>query len=170
MSNLTLYDLEKGLVDLYVEMEEAIEGNDQEAIERLGEAMEVYVQGAVDKRDKCAKFIKSLESLEEALTKERHALMCRKNKITLARDKFEEYILRIMDMAGKDRIDGGVFSFVKKKNPPSVKIAPDATLRGDYIKQQISYSPDKKMIARDIKIGIDVEGASLECGHRLEIK
>ena len=61
-------------------------------------------------------------------------------------------------------------SFVKKKNPPSVKIAPVATLRGDYIKQQISYSPDKKMIARDIKLGIDVEGASLECGHRLEIK
>ncbi len=170
MSNLTLYDLEQGLMDIYVEMEEALEDNNQEAIERLSESIEVYVQGAVDKRDKCAKFLRHLSSLEDALARERHDLMCRKNKITLARAKFEEYILNIMTLVGKDRIDGGVFSFVKKKNPPSVKIEPGATLRDEYINKQISYTPDKKLIAKDIKLGRTVEGASLEYGHRLEIK
>ena len=164
----TLYELETYLTELFTQLQEA----EDEPTPELQEQVTVYFQDAVAKRDRCGQFLLHLESVETSIDNEIDRLKKRKVSIKNARERFEGYILAVMERIGVKRLDGATYSFLAKKNPPAIEITNVTDLPPIYFRQKPPPppEPDKRAISDALKIGEDVPGARLIQSTRLEVK
>ena len=85
-----------------------------------------------------------------------------------------KYLLDNMERAGISKIDCPLFSISIRKNPPAVEILDPLSLPGQYWRiptpKPPERAPDKAMIKSDLLAGVDVLGARMVQGCRLEIK
>ena len=168
----TLYDLETLLVAAFAQIQEAHAAN-QEPPQEVMDLIVSYVDAAVSKRDRCAHFLRHLEMTGEAITGEIDRLTRRKRSIEAAKERFESYILSVMDNIGVKRLEGQAFTFTAKQNPPSVEIMNTAELPEQFLRPQKPAPPregDKAAIKKAIQAGDKVPGARLITGaKRLEV-
>ena len=85
-----------------------------------------------------------------------------------------DYIKQNMLTLGIERIECPLFQISIRNNPPSVEIYDPLNLPAKYMvtpapKPPVA-APDKKLIAADIKAGIEVMGAKLTQGTRLVVQ
>ena len=84
-----------------------------------------------------------------------------------------KYLLENMERAGISKIDCPLFSISIRRNPPAVKVDP-LMLPAEWWKtpdpKPPAPQPDKVAIKAAIQVGIDIPGARMVQGQRLEIR
>ena len=125
-----------------------------------------------EKAKNVALYIKTLSANEGAISGAAQQLLERAKSMSAQRDRLHRYLLDNMLRCGISKIESPIVSIVIRKNPPAVDITDEALLPDGYIVDPPPPPPrpDKKLIAADLKAGIDVPGARLIQSERLEIK
>lgn len=78
---------------------------------------------------------------------------------------------RLLSLATQgERWSNGIHSVVFKKTPPKVEVFDENKVPAAYMKENISYSPDKIAIRKDIEAGADIKFARLVSENRLYLK
>lgn len=87
-------------------------------------------------------------------------------------ERLLEHIRSGMITAEITKIESPFISLSIRDNPPSVVIHSENLIPDEYMRhsEPPAPSPDKQAIARALKEGVDVPGAHLEQGKRLEVK
>ena len=85
-----------------------------------------------------------------------------------------DYLKSNMERAGIDKIECPMFKISIKHNPPAVEILDQLSLPAEYWRtpepKPPVAAPDKAKIKADLQAGVDVIGARLIQGSRLDIK
>jgi len=169
--SLTLYEVETELMETFDQVQELQQAGNEEELASALFALEAYIKESVHKRDRCGKFLETLESTQVSIDLEIERLQDRKKRIAKAREAMCQYILLVMNRIGVQKLEGELFSFKARKNPPSVSITDPVALPPDYLRQPDPPPPvpDKKLIKEDLARGVDVPGACLQQSTRLVI-
>lgn len=166
--SLTLWSLEAELVEAYNQVEEAI--TDEERNLAL-QVLDTYLTASVEKRDRCGQFLEHLEHVGENIDDEIERLALKGKLLRRTRDQIKDYILAVMERVGTKKLEGKLFTFTAKSNPPSVEVTNELAIDPKYLVQPDPPppKPNKKMIGDALKRGETVEGAKLVQKKRLEI-
>jgi hypothetical protein len=105
----------------------------------------------------------ALKQEEERMAKRRKALG---NKV----EWLSQYLMLHMLADGIEEIKSTTFTVRVRENPPSVIIDSESLIPEKFISSVISQKVHKDEILKDLKAGIQVPGAHLGIGKRLEIK
>lgn len=167
----SLYELERDLLAVFDEIRIC----DEEGIEPPPETLAriaAFTDATMEKRDRVCKFMRHVESTELAIEDEIDRLRERKKSIQRAKERMERYIMDVMAMMGVERISGNAHEIRLRNNPPHVEITDQNAVPETYFYQPPlpPLALSKKMIAEDLKAGVEIPGAKMVQGKRLEIK
>ena len=155
MSNITLYEC---TADVLAVLDHHFD-SDTEAADTL----EAVIGQFEAKAQSVAAYILNREAeiglLEEHIKTMQGKLKTLKNR----NGSLKEYMHRQMTAAGITEIkaDNGTFSAKIVKNPPSVDVYDITLLDPAYIREKISYEPDKTAIKSALQNGENIQGARL---------
>lgn len=116
--------------------------------------------------------IRNMQSLAASIKEAEAAMAARRKAIEARAERVTKYLLDCMQHAGIQKIDGPHFALAVKQNPPSVVINEPGLIPAEYMRQKPPppAEPDKAAIAALLKSGVEVPGAHLSRGARLEIR
>lgn len=119
-----------------------------------------------------AMFAKSLEATAASIKIAEGQMAARRKAIEARAERVLDYIKSNMIATGITKIECPYFKLSIRDNPPSVVIDSSGLIPAEYMRQAEAPppSPDKKSIAEALKSGVDVPGAHLQHGQRLEIR
>ena len=129
-----------------------------------------------DMQEKCtnvAAFIRNTESLAEQIKQAEQAMAARRKALESRADRIRQYLLDNMQRTGITKIESPYFKIAIAKNPPSVVVDDEDTLKfahPEFVKVVTTESLDKAAIKEAIKAGQIVEGAHLVQAERVSIK
>lgn len=132
------------------------------------------IQG--DMQEKCtnvAAFIRNTESLADQIKQAEQAMAARRKALENRADRIRQYLLENMQRTGISKIDSPWFKIALAKNPPSVVVDDEDTLKfahPEFVNVVTTESLDKTAIKEAIKAGQIVEGARLASSDRVTIK
>ncbi len=137
----------------------------KDTLEGLSGALEV-------KATNVAYFVKNLEATAEQIKQAEKQMADRRKGIEARADRIKEYLKFNMELSGINEISCPHFKLKIAKNPPSVVVDAESLIPKDYWKQPEPPPPsiDKAAIKAAINAGVDVAGAHLQSGTRLDIK
>ena len=116
--------------------------------------------------------IRNLESSAEAIKEAERQMAARRKAIENRAGNIREYLKTCMEIAQITKIECQHFALSIRSNPPSVDVFEPGLIPAEYMKQAEPPPPsvDKVAIKQAIKDGVEVPGAMLASGTRLEIK
>ena len=120
-----------------------------------------------------AMFVRNLESLAEQIKQAEQAMAARRKALENRADRIRQYLLDNMQRTGISKIESPYFKIAIAKNPPSVVVDDEDTLKfahPEFVKTVTTESLDKTAIKEAIKAGQIVEGAHLVQADRVSIK
>lgn len=119
-----------------------------------------------------AMFARNLEASAAAIKEAEAAMTARRKAVEKRADNLRRYLQSCMEVAGIKKIECPHFAMTIKNNPASVDVFDALQVPAEFMRQPEPPppSPDKKAIADALKTGVDVPGARLVQGQRLEIK
>lgn len=171
--DLNLYELETELMETAESITQMEASGNEEDIAAALHALEAYINQSLQKRDNCGKFLRFLDANDDACENEITRLKNYQAHIRKKRENFSKYILFIMGRLGVKKLEGRLFSFKARQNPPSVVIDDEAKIPAWYKTlaepKPPELKPDKKSIKEAIQNGKEVPGAHLEQETRLVI-
>lgn len=96
----------------------------------------------------------------------------RRRKLEERAERVRGYLLNAMRYAGIERIDSPHFALSIKANPPAVRIDDACRLPEEYLRtpEPPAPEPDRARIRAALASGLDVPGARLVQGQRIEIR
>lgn len=164
--HLTLYELEDDLVQAAHAIPELQRPGYEQQLEEALNTLELYIRESVAKRDRCGKFLETLTATQKSIDDEILRLENRRARIEKVRKSMCNYILFIMNKLGVDKLEGQLFSFKARHNPPAVIIDNLKLIPPEYFRQPDPPpppppKPDKAAIKSDLQNGIEVPGARL---------
>ena len=144
----------------------ALLGDDEYDKQALQDTL-ASIEGAIEvKAHNIVKLIKSMNT--DAIDAEIKRLTDRKKAINNRKDGLKQYLQTQMELLGKDKIKGELFTWTIKNNPPALEITDSSIIPAKY--QVVSYSVDNTAIKSDLKAGAEVPGARLTQGRSLTIR
>ena len=168
MTSLSLYQLVGDRLDLQNKLQE-LNFDEQTVLDTLeGEATELEA-----KIEDYGFVIRNMEAFVGAMKAEEVRMTERRMRQEKKVEHIKEWLLTNMQACGITKIDCPVFSLSIKQNPPKVILDNEGLIPMEYFKEVIVepiFSLQKKVVADAIKSGIEVPGAHLETGYRIEIK
>ncbi|QAU34036.1 siphovirus Gp157 family protein [Janthinobacterium sp. 17J80-10] len=125
-----------------------------------------------DHLENLAKMVRNIESADSGVLRTMEDLAARHAGLQRAAVRGRKLLLDLMQRAQRDRVTTALFSIAVRKNPPAVVVdcAADLPLAFLQFPEPPAPVPDKKAIAASLKAGLNVPGAHLEQGMRLEIR
>ena len=114
--------------------------------------------------------VKSFESDIDTIDSEIKRLQALKSVRTNAITRMKEAVLDAMEVYGIEKVETPTLKLLIRKNPESVDLVNEYQIPDKYRKEKVVVSIDKVAIKKDLKDGIEVEGALLKQSTRLEIK
>ncbi|RPD83091.1 siphovirus Gp157 family protein [Neisseria weixii] len=123
------------------------------------------------KAQSVAAYFLNLEATEQALDEHIKAMTEKKKALQNRAAKLKDYLSRNMLSAKIKEIsaDDGTFKASFRKST-AVDIFDEAQLPEEFMREKISYTPDKTAIKKAIESGREVAGAKLETRQNLQIK
>lgn len=123
------------------------------------------------KAQSVAAYFLNLEATEQALDEHIKAMTEKKKALQNRADKLKDYLARNMLAAGIKEISAndGTFKASFRKST-AVEIFDEAQLPDEFMRQKITFAPDKTAIKKAIESGQEVAGAKLETRQNLQIK
>ena len=115
------------------------------------------------KAQSVAAYILNQEAAAEMLDAHIKTMQAKLKTLQNRNGRLKDYLQRNMQAAGIREIkaDNGTFAAKIVKNPPSVDVYDMARLDPAYIREKISYEPDKTAIKSALQNGENVRGARL---------
>ena len=164
MNGLALYEL-AGSYALLAEKLYDMELDEQAIADTLeGEA------GALEeKAESIAAIARNLEAAAAAIQEDERRMAKRRQAFERRADRLRTYLTDCMQMAGIKKIEGRRFSISVRKNPPSVEVYDESLLPSEFFRIPDPVM-DKKKVMDLLKAGMEVPGATLKQGTRLDIK
>lgn len=137
----------------------------QDTLEGLAGALEV-------KATNIAMFARNIEATAEAIKQAESTMSARRKALENRAQHIRDYLKANMERTGITKIESPYFKIAIRNNPPAVVIDAQSQIPEGFMRlpEPPPLVPNKKLIADAIKSGIDVPGAHLEHGTRLEIK
>ena len=123
---LSLFQIEESLA-LLAESAEA-DGLTPE----IEEALAAYLEGAVEKRDRVAEFIRFCEGMAELAKAEVKRLQARQKHFEVAAERVSSMVLRVLDWLGAEKLEGRTNTMKKRKCPPSVNVIDEQKIPAEY--------------------------------------
>lgn len=163
--NNSLYTITQDYLAAFEALEidpETGEVTNAELLETLGGEFDEKVESV-------AMYIKNLEAFAAQISVEEKKLAERRKYIERKSERLSEYLARCLEMAGRDRFDTARAALSFRRSA-SVTIENADVLPMDFIKETITYSPDKSAIKRALQSGVPVRGATLVEKRHLQIK
>lgn len=116
--------------------------------------------------------IKNLEASALAIKEAEAAMAKRRKAIEAKADRIKEYLKENMARTGISKIESPYFVISIKNNPESLEVFNEAMIPAKYFVQPPIPAPvlDKNTLKADIKNGLEIDGARLTRGQRVEIK
>lgn len=115
---------------------------------------------------------RSLEMSNPAIDAEIARLTALKTSRCKKAQGLRDYLKRCMVDGGFQKLDSPLFSISLRDNPPAVEIFEPGLIPAEFMKTPATPppAPDKTAIKAAIKAGIEVPGAKLTQGQRLDVK
>jgi hypothetical protein len=123
---LSLFQIEESLVLLAESAEE--EGLTPE----IESALAAYLEGAVEKRDRVAEFIRFCEGMAELAKAEVKRLQARQKHFEAAAERVSNMVLRVLDWLGVEKLEGRTNTLKKRKCPPSVNVIDEQKIPAEF--------------------------------------
>ena len=160
----TIFTITRQLEDLFLNLPETGEMTDEQIqeYENLGVAM-------AEKQENTLKFYRTLELNEEAVDSELNRLKALKSSISSRKSNIEKLIEYSMDKLELNELNFGSIKAVRKLNPPSVQIDPEANLSSQWTRHKVVIEPDKVKIKEALKAGETIDGCRLQQATRIDI-
>lgn len=151
------------------EIEKIAEMNDGEINEEQLQALVVAQTTAIDKLDKCIKYIKHLEQFQDVAKSEEKRIYEQRKRAEKLEASIKAYITTYV--ASKGKVEVGTFKLSTRKSVATV-ITDEALIPDQYKEKRIVEQTVilKDRIKQDINWDIDVPGAILETRDNLQIK
>lgn len=138
----------------------------QEQLDAAAAALQALDGQRDEKIEACCCYVKNLDSEAEALRAESKRLADRARQIEARSESVARYIGRTL--AG-EKWKRGVHSISWRKST-GVKILDETEIPTAYMREKLSYEPDKKLILEVLKEGGTVPGAAIEEKENIQIK
>ena len=115
--------------------------------------------------------IRNLETLAASIKQAEAQMKSRRERVEKHIERVRGYLQYCMEVAGKSKIESPWFELAVKNNPPRVDVYEPALVPEEFMSypEPPAPSPNKKAIAKAIKDGLQVPGARLVSGRRLDI-
>ena len=114
--------------------------------------------------------VKSFESDIDTIDSEIKRLQALKTIRSNAITRMKAAVLEAMEVYGIEKVETPTLKLSIRKNPESVDLVNEYQIPDKYRKEKVILSIDKIAIKKDLKDGIEVEGALLKQTTRLDIK
>lgn len=156
----TLYTISKE----YQELAELAESADEDMAVAVRDTME-GIEGEFQEKGKALAMVTlNMDGDLEAIQSQIDRLTERKRIIANRKESLKDYLRTNMEAAGITKITHPLFTITLGKGRPVVVIDDEKSLPDDYVNIKVSSAPDKAMIAKAIKEGVEVPGAHSEIG------
>jgi len=167
MTALTLYEIAAE----YRQMVEALMATDNDA-QTIADTIEGESYPLEVKAQNVAYAIKTLQANAEAIKGAEEAMAARRKAMENRAVNIREYLLQCMAVAGIQKIECPHFVIKIAANPPSVVIDDERQIPAEFIKtpEPPPPQPDKKAIGEALKSGVEIPGARLVRGKRVDIR
>ncbi len=161
----SLYDIDIELQLCLVEAEAQAEENEGEISEAIGKALEGLQQEKSIKIGNICRYLKSLKGEAGMIKTEEQALAKRRKIVENKADSLKKYLSCFIPKGEKFSDANSKVSWRKSE---SVLIEDLEKVPEEY--QKITVAADKTAIKKDIKNGVEVEGAKLIENQNIQIK
>ena len=136
--------------------------------EALADTLESLEDSIEQKAENTAKVIKSIEADVSAIDEEIKRLQgmksARKNNI----DRLKVYLKDQLELVGMDKVKGKLFTVSVQNNPAKLVVKDVSKLKGYLVEQEPKV--DSTRLKKDLKAGLEVEGAKLVQERSLRIR
>lgn len=114
---------------------------------------------------------RNIEALAASIKEAEGTMATRRKALESRAASLRSYLLRNMQLAGVQKIEGPYLRLSIKNNPAAVDVFDAAQIPSDYMRQPEPPppAPDKTAIKEALKAGVDVPGARLSQSQRLDI-
>ena len=143
----------------------ALENLDLEP-EQVADTMEALQMSFNDKAENIAALNASFSGNIESIDTQIKRLQSMKKTISNRQDQLKEYLRYNMIESGITKIDCPYFKISLRKATKSVQVDDVDSLPDEYVTVKTVISPDKNAIAKALKSGEEVNGASLVDGQQ----
>ena len=167
-TNLALYQI----ADLYLQDVAKLQDLDLDE-QTISDTLDGLSGTFEEKATNVALFTRNLEVLADQIKQAEQAMAARRKALENRADRIRKYLLENMQRTGITKIESPWFKIALAKNPPSVVVDDEDTLKfahPEFVKVVTTESLDKTAIKEAIKAGQIVEGAHLQQSERLSIK
>lgn len=150
------------------QLEAALLAADGEINEQIEELLAVREIKVPQKIEQYKYRIDRFRLMADYLKSQREQLAKLEKSFNSAADRIEDGLLNAMDAHELQFLDGIQYEVTIKQNPESVVIDNAEMLSTEYTKTKIE--PDKTAIKKAIQSGVEVSGARLERGRKIQFK
>ena len=134
----------------------------------MGQAIEDTFQGLeMQFNDKAVAIIKVAENLKAdtaIIDAEIKRLTDRKKAINNRQEALKDYLRYNMEASGIKKIECPLFTISLGKAPDKVQIIDESAIPDEFIRTKVEIAPDKVALAKALKDGKEIPGASLVQG------
>jgi len=136
-----------------------------DTLEGMGGELELKAENVV-------MFARNLEVTAAAIKDAEAQMAARRKAMESRAASLKRYVLENMQFAGITKIEGPLFKLSVRENPPAVEIFEPGLIPLEFMTQPEPPppAPNKTAIKAAIAAGVDVPGAKINRGTRLEIK
>jgi chromosome segregation ATPase len=155
----SLYEIVDHLDALFNSVELTEEGSPERA--EVEAHIEAYLEAEIRKVDNVAGYLAHCEAQQAFAAEEVKRLQQRKQSWERKQERLESSIERVMQIAGKTKLEGRVNTLTLKACPPSVEVLDQKLVPSQYLRTTVTESVDKVIAKVDLKAGIAVPGLAL---------
>lgn len=139
--------------------------------EQLTECLDSIEEAFEEKGGNIVAVVTTLQTDVDAIDSQVKRLQERKKMIVNNQNRMREYLRYNMEVSGITKINHPLFSITLGKPVVTCEVTDQSLLPDDYVTVKTEIEPDKRKILKDLKEGVEVEGAVLSEGKsRLLIK
>lgn len=130
--------------------------------ETMNDTLEAIQSEFNDKAIAILSFTENMNSDIDAISNEIKRLQGRKSVLENRKKRLREYLLYNMEKSGINKIECPYFTASLRKGVEVVEVVDVESIPDEYIEMQVTEKVDKTAIKRDLKAGIEINGASLK--------
>ncbi len=150
-----------------IALENEILDNGGELTPELELSLEITEKNLLEKVDKYVYLIDRLESGVEFFKAKQDEAAKLKKSYESTIDNLKERLKFAMKTLNTNELRGLEYSYKLAKSKSKVKIENIETIPMEYVREKITYEPDKEKIFAALEIGLQISGATLENTYSL---
>ena len=114
--------------------------------------------------------VKNLDAYSVGIETEIKRLQAKQKAVQAKQDSVKEFLFSQLESMGMTEFKTSIATIKKVNNPPSVLVADESAIPAKYLTiVPESYKISKTEIAKDLKAGLEVPGATLQTSRRWKI-